>query len=102
MSENREWAKAHHWYWGVIMLFIGFIGIWETSGWWFLIPTVIGFDWIGDDIYQHVRHTRDGWWGKADPTYESWVHRAYWNVMVWLRDHTSGRLNEVIRWLMSV
>jgi len=73
------WA-GHHYYWGIIMMTLGFAILFPLprSQWaWCVPPILIGLHWIIDDIYQHIRQ-------KWEPTYVSPVHRWYWWVLTWM------------------
>ena len=76
---------GHHFYWGIIVLVIGFAVLFPLprSQWaWCLIPFAIGLHWIIDDIYQHIRQ-------KWEPEYVSPVHRWYWAVLTWMLRRTT-------------
>ena len=67
--------EAHHGYWGLLIMLMGFVGI--ALGWHSILvwtTVIIGFITLVDDVYQHLRQ-------RKEPGYLSPLHRwFYWLV----------------------
>jgi len=69
--------EIHHFYWGIILLVIGFILIFYAPVFG-IILSILGLILVIDDEYQHYRQRRQ-------PEYRSPIHRLYGSTLYKLK-----------------
>jgi len=93
--------SGHHFYWGGIVLFLGFLCIFHGPLWLTLPLLAVGLHWIVDDIAQHIHQGHDFLWWKKNPDYISPVHLWYWAVVTWflVRAEPNSAWSRLLMWL---